>query len=933
MEEQTMQPFLKVIAVDLYTKYRENISNLCIIFPNKRPIIFFRKYLSEIVEKPIWSPTCITIKEYYEKKSDYELTNDIVLISELYNIYKTILDTNETFDNFYHWGELLLSDFDEIDKYLVDTNKLFKNLTSLKEINELFEYLTEEQIEAITTFWTSFKESIQSKQKENFEKLWVGLNEIYKTFKNRLIEKKIAYEGMMYREVVEKYSMNNNNDNYLQYVFIGFNALNECDKATFNYFKDKNKALFYWDFNDYFIENTQNEAGFFVRENLIKYPNALDNHYLKWNKNTKIDVIPVSSEIGQVKIIESILTNNPEPQNHEKTAILLMDENMLPILLRSIPDYIQKINITMGYSLSKTPIFSLIEIMNAIQNNIQQTKDEYLYYYQNIKNLINHPYVQLLISSDFINKVNNYNKIYISSEELKEIELFIRPIGSFVELIDRIEEIIKALFVEFSKNIENIDELEIRETNIEFESIQTLATVTSGLRTSVGKLQLDIDIKLGFKILIKAVASQKIPFEGEPLSGLQIMGFLESRALDFDYIYIIGANEGLLPQTTTPISFIPYNLRKGYGLPTIEHRDAMYAYYFYRLLTRAKKITTIYSTLQTSANSNEISRYLLQLKYDNYPINWNVPKFEFYNPILKDLIVNKNEDIINKLIERQKDNYLSPSLILDYLECSLRFYFNYIEGIKEKIDISDILNSLNIGNITHKVMYDIYQPYTNKTINNDMLENIYTQADELVKKHIKRLAIDYGDKTSTNNDGRFILLEKIVGKYVSFYKTFDKKVIPFTIKNLEYTVKSIIDIDNNYIKHINIGGRIDRIHEENNNIIIVDYKTGFNINLNFVFPDDALNTTKKEAVQSYIYSVIYADQSSHDDDIFIKIYNIRRRNMAEKNTLIACKNDRKRMKEILASKIREIYDIKIPFEPTKNKSHCRYCPYNKICHK
>jgi len=519
----------------------------------------------------------------------------------------------------------MLNDFDDIDKYLVNPEDLFKNLKSLKSIQDQFTYLSDEQIEAIKQFWQSFDPEKHSSHQDDFISIWNVLLNIYQSFNKRLNELGIAYEGMIYRDVTNKLKGNDIIGlTHQKYVFAGFNALNNCEKKLFNYLQNNKMADFYWDYDESYINNPYHEAGFFLRENISEFKAPVSfssqNVFNSLLQEKNIEIISVPSDIGQTKVITKILQESTV--NHidspNKTAIVLADEDLLVPILHSVPDSIDNVNITMGYPVNNTPIYSLLEHLIDLQKNAKATKTETRFYYKNVLAVLSHQYVNSQFQEEanqLIQFIKTNNKIVISNIELASCvffqSLFIK-VDSYQDLSEYLLNILHHIYNSLKKTG---NEDTIHNPSLEKEYIYHIYLSINRLKEVLEEQNIPIKMETYIRLVRKIIRNLRVPFTGEPLSGLQIMGILETRLLDFENLFICSMSEGVLPKTEASLSFVPYSLRKGFGLPTIEHQDAIYAYYFYRLIQRAKNVTLMYNSSSDGMKTGEMSRFLYQLKF------------------------------------------------------------------------------------------------------------------------------------------------------------------------------------------------------------------------------------------------------------------------------------------------------------------------------
>jgi CRISPR/Cas system-associated exonuclease Cas4 (RecB family) len=957
-----MEPFLKLVAKDIFNRFGETMHDITIVFPNRRSILYFNKYLSQIVNKPVWAPQCVTISAYIQSFSELQKADDLLLLFDLYAVYCKIRNSNETFDNFYYWGELMLSDFDDIDKYLVDAQNLFQNLSALKNINEQFSYLDDQQIEAIQQFWKNFDQSKSSKHREGFSDLWQSMFIIYSEFRNVLLTKKLAYEGMIYREVSELINQSKFPDiNSTKVIFVGFNALNECEKNIFRHVNTLNKALFYWDYDLEYSENKIHEAGFFIRNNLTEFPSALTkDNFNNFNTSKNISTLAIPSNVGQAKVVHQILSrSNMVIEDPENTAILLTDENLLIPVLHSIPDNIPDINITMGYLVQNSNIVALIESVGILQTQARvQNENESLYYHKHISSVCSHPVIMKLAPEMLMfyeNVVVPNNLIYIVKNKIPNSDLnkfIFRNNISATEFVNNLAEFIKYIG---QHTIIEINENTIQRNEIELETLKVLFAAINRTADLLNQSTINVDIKLAFRILLKIIKSYKVPFEGEPLKGLQVMGFLESRSLDFENVIIIGVNEGNLPKTNVPASFIPYNLRYGFGLPTLEFRDAMYAYYFYRVLERAKNISLVYNTRADEMGASEVSRYITQLQYNGkFNVQQKVQTFNIISSKANEILINKDADIFKKLGKyidgNENKSYLSPSAISNYIDCSLRFYFHYIAGIKEFEQPFEEIDPAVLGNILHSAMQELYNPYIDNYVDINILKKIIDDEiiiDTALKNAIAKLYFR-NNKNFENIEikGRNMIIYRILQKYIRQIIYLDIENAPFKIIALEKNISIITDIISKNNKYnIRIGGNIDRVDSTNNYIRIIDYKTGMvdtkfsTIDELFISPEKL--KAKKEIFQSLFYSLIYKNLNQPELPVQPNIYGLRKifsddfdsRIYFQKEPINNIDEIALNFSDNLKIILSEIYNTDWPFRQTEDVSKCKNCVYKTICHR
>jgi CRISPR/Cas system-associated exonuclease Cas4 (RecB family) len=960
-----MNSFLKHTAHDLYSRYGDQLSELCIVFPSRRASLYFKKYLSEITEKPIWAPATITINELMQELSGLKTADNIKLLFELYKVYSRIKKSNETFDDFYFWGEMLLNDFDDIDKYLVNPEDLFKNLKNLKSIQDQFTYLSEPQIKAIQEFWKSFNPEKNSAHQEDFISIWNVLQSIYTEFNSILNENQIAYEGMAYRTVVDKLRDNKPlHFTHDKYVFIGFNALNNCENALLNYLQNNKKGDFYWDYDTAYIENETFEAGLFLRENIknFKQPLSFNSQSIFTNLsgNKNIEVISVPSDVGQAKFISQKLQKNQESLSDmpDNTAIILADEHLLIPVVHSIPDHIEKVNITMGYPVINTPIYSFLEHIIELQKNSKTSSSGITHFYhKNVLAILNHQYVRTYypeISGDLVNFIQSNNRITLSLDELSKNEFFSKvfiKVDNYTHLSEYLLAILHIIYNTLfsSSKTENISSL-----SIEKEYIYHIYLSINRIKDVLAEQKIDIKIDTFIRLLRKIIRNLRIPFTGEPLSGLQIMGILETRLLDFENLYILSMNEGIFPKSESSLSFVPYNLRKGFGLPTIEHQDAIYGYYFYRLIQRAKNITLLYNSNADGLQSGEMSRFIYQLKYENqYQLKEKSIRYDINTLIPEEISISKTTEIVEKLSKyiatsTENKNYISPSALNTYLKCKLRFYYRYIAELEEKEVISEQVDAPMFGNILHETMQILYNPFVGKTIDSNIRNSI------LKNKNLINEAIDiafskeyFKGTKQKDYTGRNIIVREMIEKYIRQILKIDLKYTPFEIVSLESKIGTSIPVNlNGKIENIKIAGKIDRIDNQNNQIRIIDYKSGadklYFKSLESLFGETSIDQNSA-VFQTFLYAKFYIENSNTNLPIVPGIYSVRKlfepefdfriQKKVDKTTVLI--NDYREINsefsELLQNILTNLFDQSAKFTQTADKENCKNCPYKLIC--
>ncbi|MGB4291269.1 MAG: PD-(D/E)XK nuclease family protein [Bacteroidales bacterium] len=960
-----MEYFLEHLAKHIYESYSKRFEKQCIVFPNRRAGLYFMKYLSGIIKKPVWSPSIKTINELFSCISSLEVAENEILIFELYKTYKEISKRlkkkPEPFDEFYFWGEMLLNDFDDVDKYFVDAGKLFSNLSDLKRIDTELGGLTEEQIEIIRQFWINFNSGRHTGQKEIFLELWKILPELYVNFRNNLRNKGLAYEGMIFREVAENcISGENLSLPWETFHFIGFNALNRCEKELFKYLKNNGKAKFYWDYDESYInKSSSHTAGYFIRENLRLFGNDMPDG---WNYKTllsasageiKRKIISTSTDIAQVKLVPELLKESGELDSDEAhhTAIILVDENLLLPLLNSIPDSVKDVNITMGYPLKFSPVYSFLRLLLLLQRNSRKENEEILFEYSDVSGLLQHSFLSdeaKYQSGEILNSLIKEGKRWIPSSGLcrtDSLKMIFRKIESPVEIASYLKTILGSFYLAG----EDETEFNIRNklhNEFIFRALQVINRLENLTRTT----EVEMKTETWLILLDRILRNISVPFSGEPLSGIQIMGLLETRTLDFRNIIMLSVNEGVLPRSSTASSYIPYNLREAFGLPVIRHQDSIYAYYFYRLLHRAENVIFVYNSNAEGLKTGEMSRLLMQLVYlyENPPDILSTG----YNIGVKHLPGDRIErsDKHTKILEKiyfENKAPLSPNAINTWISCRMKFYYRYVCGLKEPDRIISADDPAAFGEILHQIMKELYSNYSGEILEKNDIEKLAggNDIDELVNKKLR-------SKFHSNTDAVLSGTEQIIASILSYYVrlilNMDKKVAPFKIFGLEYELSVPFEMEYNGNKaEISIGGIIDRIDEKSGSFRIVDYKTGkvkktTIESINSLF-DEKEEDRGQEWLQVLTYCEIFLRKNSLK--VFPLIYSLRKLTDEEYIGMLKIKNnnteividDYSRFREdfslLLRKTVSSIFDKNEPFRMTEKTKICENCLYRELCNR
>lgn len=959
-----MTPFLQQIASLFYQQYGAEVSRLAFVFPNRRTGLFFQKYLSEVADKPLFSPTILTINDLFVQLSGKQTADRINMLFMLYDIYVRHSGSTETFDEFLYWGEMLLNDFDDVDKYMADARMLFTNVTDLREIENDFSFLDAEQIAAIRTFWSSFYPKGDSPNQEEFLAVWKILYTLYNDLRDALAAEGRGYEGMIFREVVEQMEQNNCCDlPYTKVVFVGLNALSVAEERFLIQLQKRGIADFYWDYASDKVTDPNNKASYFVERNLKNFPSqyplpAEEKVY------TEIEVIGIPSGIGQAKQVYTLLNelckeDEMSPEEALRTAIILPDEHLLIPVLNAIPEQIRRINVTMGYPLAGTPVASLMEYILALQKNVRYVDRQPVFYFRDVLPILNHRYISSTcpeIVNALVKDIAENNRIYISAADLGKTDLLsvlflpVTDVNTFSDyLINVLQELNKVMHA-LSSGEEEEDATQ-RTNDLEQEFIFHYFTTVNRMKEIMQDAGIEMKIDTYFRLLKRVTDTITIPFRGEPLSGLQIMGVLETRALDFDRLIILSMNEGIFPLRKAANSFIPYNLRRGFGLPTYEHQDSVWAYHFYRLIYRASHVSLLYDTRSNGLQTGEVSRFVHQLHYHyEVPLQNKLVVYNVSSAKTPALQVKKTDEVMQRLNAFHKggNRAISASAVNTYLDCPLKFYFSVVEGIQEEEEVSETIESNVFGSILHKVMEELYMPLCGKIVTADLLKAIKKDTPVLTGAIARAFAeIFFMSDVVRPLTGQNFLIGEMIRKYVEKILERDSKLTPFRYIESERKINRLFTLGDNRTE-IQLKGFIDRIDEVRDAVRIIDYKSGSGTSV-FTSVESLFDKEDKDrakaVMQVFMYSWmlgaapagktiqpgIYYMRTLFSDSFDASVSRRIERTKTEPVT------DFSAYSEAFEGELRrcldEIFGRETPFTQTTTEKACAWCPFKDICGK
>ena len=913
-----MKSFLEYVAEDILSKHGSDLSRVAIVFPNKRAALFMNTHLAKLAGKPMWSPSYITISDLFRHHSTRLVADPIKQVCDLHKSFISQTGIDETLDHFYSWGQLLLADFDDLDKNMADAEKVFANLRDLHELDDA-SYLTPHQKEILAKFFSNFSEDNNSQLKERFLRLWSRMVDIYHDFNRRLSEQNLAYEGALYREVA---TSDNIDFAYDTYIFIGFNLLQEVERQLFMKLKRERHTYFYWDFDHYYMKD--NEAGHYIGQHLADFPNELDINrdeiYRNFTKPKEITFMSAPTENIQARYISTWLREKQRLNDGRRTAIVLCNENLLQTVVHCIPSEADKLNITTGFPLAQSPVASLINMLINLQT-LGYDQQRKRFRPRLLNNLMRHPYIA-----------------NVPTELIHPLQLS----DDNAPLVEWMCDILTAI----ARNSND-------DTPLFQEAIFKAYTLLNRLLSLIKSGDLLVNVSTLQRLISQIVQSTSIPFHGEPAEGIQIMGVLETRNLDFDHVLLLSCNEGNLPRGVNDTSFIPYNLRKAYGLTTVDHKVAIFSYYFHRLLQRAADVTILYSNATTDSGKGEMSRFMLQLMVEDnsHTITYKTLQAGQQFTPFQPAAVEKTPEVMQTILSHfHPQALLTPTAINRYMRCPLMFYYNYACGLREPdAPVDETIDNRIFGNIFHEASEQIYTRLMEKSrqiMKGDIEQLLKTRVDieRAVDEAISKELFQCKPSERLELNGLQLINREVIIHYIMRLLEIDRDLAPFYIEGLEIDVKAPISTP-----HITtmVGGRIDRLDRITKDgvelIRVIDYKTGSRqprplADVDAIFAPESLQNHSDYYLQAFLYSCIVRSQHPATP-VSPALLFIQHSGGSDYDPTICFGktpiNDvadfSQRFTELVTEKIDEIFNPQISFVPTDDRNRCRTCPYKQLC--
>ncbi|WP_291404128.1 PD-(D/E)XK nuclease family protein [Daejeonella sp.] len=961
MNSKSTDKFLHRLALDLLDRFGNDLQHVAIVFNNKRPQLFLKKYLAEISGKPIWSPHFFTIQQFFAASTSQvaasQLKQFFILLSE-YNLLLAQEGKEQvSADVFYPLAEIIVSDFSQIDYYMANPDKVFSLIGSIAELEQQFPNFDKEQLEFMESFWASFSQEKQSQIQEKFIEMWHRMPRLYINFHKRLAEQNLVTSAKMYRNLAEgKDSDSNFLKKFKHVVFAGFNALSKAEEVLFKNWHDEGLCSFYFDADEHYFSDPIQEAGHFIRRNIgtIGLENQFKIEENRINSTEKeFTVIQAMGQVAQGKILKQVLAGHENNHEVDSKAIILADESLLLPVLQTVDD--DSLNITMGYPFEQSAVFGICDLWLKIQDEIAGG-DKTSISYPQVLNFILNPLIGVSEEnrSRIHKEIIDEKKARFRLEELKKLDKIaemafspyenpvqsIRNLGSFLLLISKeIADLRKLESLLISEAVKNL--------NILSDSFEELAKSNSNN---------EIKATFLFKLIRRALSGLSVPFDGEPLVGLQVMGLLESRCLDFDELVVLGMNEGVLPKVSITPSFIPDNVRRAFGLPVLENQNSIFAYFFYRLLHCAQKITLVYNGVEGDTAPSEVSRFIKQLEFETsckfkYVLQQNQP---IENTPNQEIIVEKKGLVLEKLrkyLQRNSnpkfENRISASGFNDYLSCSLKFFYGKIAKLKKPEELPDHIGANTVGSMLHDVMEHFYRD----SIGIEVSAEYIAQRKKLVSRMCqdamsKTLNLDPSLDTLQLSALQQIIL-RVIEQYALKILEHDARIAPFVIKELEEKEKyaPLFSFDlNGKEEQVRLLGIIDRVDSIKGKTRIVDYKTGKDSlafkDFESLFSDD-VKSQNKALVQTLFYTLVY-EKFNHVDGVEPHLYTVKDFsngtifNRKSKSEVFELTDEnlteyKSQLELKMKEKFSELFNPEIPFRQTDNLDSCKYCNFRGIC--
>lgn len=965
-----MKPFLKQVAEAYARNESDNLIDYCFVFPNKRSTAFFKKFIDEALPSPHFLPEITTISRFVAELSPLTDASRYEQLFILYNEYRKLSADISDFDQFLFWGEMLINDFNDVDMYLVDPEALFVNVKRLREINS--NYLTPEQLEIIrrywgderpaeyvNQFWSHIHYETESHPTQNkFLKLWEVLLPLFNGFKSALRRERLSTKGMFYRNAVDRLSpIADTKLPYKRYIFVGFNVLSTSELKIFSYLRDRDAADFYWDFNSPAFDNDFNKATRFIRQNAQEFKSRYRLEEPQIDEFPNINIVGVPSNTGQVKYagkaLSSFIENGDitDPGNAINTAIVLPDESLFIPMIHSVPDEIESINVTMGFPMRFTPVSALMRNIISMQLRARTIRGIRTFFYEDVRKVLSNPIIRSISPADcddMLSEIMTHRMFNVPctffTEKHTTMSRVFRPVKNHSD-IDHVFGFVNDLIDFLSERVTD-DPMQQHFLSAYRDALQALYGTCKRFSITMRESTM-------FHLLQRAINSDTVNFVGEPLKGLQIMGVLETRALDFDNVIMMSMNERVFPRKHYTGSFIPEALRRGYGMSTVDFQESIFAYYFYRLISRAKNVTLIYDARTIGGvKTGEMSRYPLQLLYlfGRKRIKHSLSVFKFQSFNEKHIEIAKTPEIMERLnafTNPESGKHLSASAINNYINCPFQFYLEYVENFRTDNELTDYMDSSTYGSIVHEVAQNFYLNLKGNAsevkITDELLDHYINNDNIFIDKLITySINLNYnrlGHRNPTPLIGEALVLSKIIKATIRKMLECEKAFTPFYFIDAEHKMKLSVKINDKL--SVNFTQIIDRIDRTEQTLRIVDYKTGIDptVASSISSAFDPLNEKREKAlVQLMTYCYLYGLETNPDTPIQPLIYKMGslaadgiKPYKVDKEYLLDYHTHIDEFINAFKTTVEQMFNPDIPFKQSPSAHHCKYCNFKSIC--
>lgn len=954
-----MKKFLEYVAEDILRKHGTDLSHVAIVFPNKRASLFLNDYLARMSGRPVWSPAYITISEFFRRHSPLTVGDPIKLTCDVHKSFVKCTGIDETLDHFFGWGQMLIADFDDLDKNMADASSVFRNVKDLHELDDI-SYLDDEQREILHRFFSNFTDNGNTELKQRFLRLWSHIEDIYNDFRSRLRGQSIAYEGMLYRDVATNPAVDYHYDTY---IFVGFNVLQKVEQEIFLRLQKDGKARFYWDFDDYYMADDSNashanEAGHYVSQYIRQFPNELDNSdadiYHNFKRNKNITFVSASTENVQARYVNDWLKENYRYKLGRDVAIVLCDEVLLPTVIHCLPEDVENVNITTGFPLFQTSVASFVlQLLDLRINGYSQADGTFRVKY--VMQALSHPYAKYVsVKCRELIATLKSNRIYRPSPSVLAVDpgtaILFNAATDSKTLAGWLVDVLK--IVACGCGDDGNDPLMQ-------ESLFRMYTLCNRVNELVKSGDLDADMLTLQKLVIQIINSTSIPFHGEPAEGIQVMGILETRNIDFDHVLVLSCNEGNMPKGVNDSSFIPYSIRKAHGLTTIDNKVSIYAYYFYNLLQRASDVTLVYNNSTENGHTGEMSRFMLQLMIESGLDIRRMSLQTGQQTTFRNAVPIPKDAAIMRVLDGME--YISPTSVNRYMRCPLQFYYSNVARINEPEDDElEEMSSRIFGNVFHAASEILYGELRQDdgTVTCEGIDYALKHKEyvaRIVDRAFSETVFEKGTKKRIDYNGLQLINREVIIRYLRRLLEIDRDLAPFRINDVEVSVYAPLQVATSAgTRLINIGGRIDRLDRIYDKTMgcerlrVIDYKTGRYAMKKVNGIDDifAMPPEQGKHTDYYLQTMLYAMLVRHDArlnpgglavspallfiqqtaadgyDPTLTIGKERITDIAEHEQAFA---------EGLHTVVSAIFDPARPFRPTDDRSACSFCPYSGLC--